>query len=192
MSLKSKQSGIAMVEVMVTVAIITIGVSGMGMLLIRAIQGTQDSSQHSQAMWIVQDFIGRMRANPEGARASDYVLDPADIDCNTPPNVQCAATPAGNAANCDASLAQMATYDKWITTCGISDTIYDSPADFVTNPQLTSECTQLSARASSYNFQPDCIQYRVTLNWQSKHTQGAINEDDRTNINEYSMIVEFN
>lgn len=196
-----KQFGFAMVEVMVTVAIITIGVSGMGVLLMRAIQGTQDSAQQSQAMWIVQDYVGRMRANPEGARGKFYILDPDDIDCDSPPSTLCAETFSGNKevspGDCtvdpaDTSVNKMATFDNWVSTCGLSSDIYDSPSDFITSPRLTSECTTTGVRSSSYTNQLDCIQYQVTLTWQTKITKGANDAAERTNQNSFSMLVEFN
>lgn len=189
-----RQSGFAMIEVMVTVAIITIGVSGMGMLLMRAIQGTHDSAQQSQAMWIVQDFIGRMRANPEGARASNYVLDPSTINCSSKPTKMCAETYNGSSkvAAEVCSSAEMALFDNWITTCGLDEDIYDSPSDFVVNPELTSTCTNTSTRVSTSTGLPDCVQYDVTLTWDTKLTKGSTEEDERINKNDYSMTVEFN
>lgn len=73
MQLRNKQTGFAMIEIMVTVVIIAIAISGMGLLLLRAVQGTQDSAQLSQGMWIVQDYVGRIRANPDGAKGGFYV-----------------------------------------------------------------------------------------------------------------------
>lgn len=193
MRIMQRQLGFAMIEVMVTVAIITIGVSGMGVLLMRAIQGTQDSAQQSQAMWIVQDYVGRMRANPEGARARYYELDPITIDCITKPKM-CAETYQGMAevpaAVC--SVSEMAIFDNWISTCGLSTTIYDSASDFVVNPALTSTCTANSARVSSESNQPDCVQYEVELTWETKITKGSSVEDERINQNDYSLVVEFN
>lgn len=186
MSLMQKKAGFAIVEVMVTVAIITIGISGMGILLIRAIQGTQDSAQQSQAMWIVQDYVGRMRANPDGAKTNMYVLNPASIDCNTPPML-CAETYQDGAevAATACQAQQMATFDNWITTCGLNATIYDSASDFIMEPKLTSQCV----RRSNLDF---CIQYQVNLKWDTKIAKGSSNEDERINENNYSMIVEFN
>lgn len=201
MPLIKKHSGFAMVEVMVTVTIITIGVSGMGMLLMRAIQGTQDSAQQSQAMWIVQDYVGRMRANPEGARGRFYNLDPAEIDCFNPPANICADTFQGgaeiSAENCainpnEPGVNKMAEYDNWISTCGNSSTVYDSASDFIVNPELSSACTQFSNRVSSNSGLQDCVQYLVTLKWQTKIAKGSNDAAERINENEYSMVVEFN
>lgn len=194
MSLIKKETGFAMIEVMVTVAIITIGVSGMGMLLMRAIQGTHDSAQQSQAMWIVQDFVGRMRANPEGARAKMYELSPADVDCNNRPAICAEIFEAGAevpAQNCT-NPNDMAIFDNWISTCGLDDNIYDSPSDFIVNPELTSTCTNTSTRVSTVTNQPDCIQYQVNLTWDTKITKGSTDVAERVNQNNFSMIVEFN
>lgn len=195
MPMMQKKSGFAMVEVMVTVAIITIGVSGMGVLLMRAIQGTHDSAQQSQAMWIVQDYVGRMRANQEGARAKLYELDPINIDCAAPPTMCAETFQAGAevpAAICS-EPSTMATFDNWITTCGLSSTIYDSASDFIVNPELTSQCTDTTpTRSSSGNNLPDCVQYHVSLTWDTKIKKGSEDEDERINKNNFSMIVEFN
>lgn len=195
MRIMQRQLGFAMIEVMVTVAIITIGVSGMGVLLMRAIQGTQDSAQQSQAMWIVQDYVGRMRANPEGARAQYYELDPSTISCDPADRPKMCAETYQGMAEVPAevcSVSEMAIFDNWISTCGLSTTIYDSASDFVVNPALTSTCTATSARVSSESNQPDCVQYQVNLTWETKITKGSSVEEERINQNDYSLVVEFN
>lgn len=193
MSLIKRQSGFAMVEVMVTVTIIAIGISGMGVLLMRAIQGTQDSAQQSQAMWIVQDYVGRMRANPEGAKARYYELDPVDIDCNNLPRM-CAETYqlGAEVPAQECTAIQMAAFDNWISTCGLHDDAYDSPSDFVVNPKLTSTCTNTSIRVGPLSNQPDCIQYLINLTWDTKTTKGSSDAAERITQNDFSLIVEFN
>ncbi|GAA6135879.1 hypothetical protein NBRC116188_26690 [Oceaniserpentilla sp. 4NH20-0058] len=210
MLLNKNQLGIAMIEVMVTVLIVTIAVSGMGLMLLRGIQATQDSSQKSQAMWIVEDYVGRMRANQAGARGGFYALNPEDIDCEAPPTQLCAETYEDGihkgADDCSIDEAiqdknKMATFDKWISTCGLSPSIYDSPSDFILNPRLTSRCTKESDRTSNYTGNKDCIQYSVSLKWQTRLKQVAKEEDDDdeekekekdTNVSEYTMVVRFN
>lgn len=188
----SKQSGFAMMEVLVTAIILAIGISGMGVLLLRAVQGTQDSSQQSQAMWMVQDYVGRIRANPDAGRAGNYEL-------NVLPN--CASKPAAVCAEhydvvevpaVECSPAQMALFDQWITVCGLDSSVYDSSADFISNPKLTSTCTRTSVRSSSGSGLPDCVQYHVSLSWETKIKQGSDIESERTYKNDYSMIVELN
>ncbi len=198
-----RQHGFALIEVLVTAVIVAIGVSGLGVLLLRAIQGTQDSAQRTQAMWIVQDFVGRIRANSSGARKGDYVLaaTTASYCANSRPAQICAAYFDGNAkvaANC--TETPMATFDKWITVCGIEpaldptatgydieDTVYDSPSKFIINPVLTSVCTlQHATRVSTSSGTPDCIQYSVTLSWNTRIADGGVGS------NSYNMVVELN
>ncbi len=191
--IKRKQHGFAMIEVLVTSVIVAIGISGMGILLMRAIQGTQDSAQQSQAMWMVQDFVGRIRANSEGGRRSSYVIDEV-TDCSVKPASICADSFINgikvNSAICDE--VQMAEFDKWITVCGLQDSVYDSGSDFIINPVLSSLCTLNSTRVSSTSGLPDCIRYNVQLTWDTKIKKGSADVAERLNKNTYSAIVELN
>ncbi len=192
LNIKKSQHGFAMIEVLVTSVIVAIGISGMGVLLMRAIQGTQDSAQQSQAMWMVQDFVGRIRANTEGARRGSYEL--TTTDCSVKPAAICADTFIGgtkqNAATCND--IQMATFDKWITVCGLQDSIYDSPSDFISNPVLSSSCTLNSTRVSTDSGSVDCIRYNVQLTWDTRIKKGSATASERINKNTYSTIVELN
>lgn len=199
MRIASKQRGLAMIEIMATVLIVTIGVSGMGLLLLRAIQSTQDNAQYSQAMWIVEDYVGRMRANPEGARNSFYELNPENIDCSVPPDDLCAETfqlgVEVAADNCsytrnDADTGnEMAEFDNWISTCSLNPDIYDGPSDFVVNPTLTSNCTVNILNNAGNTI---CTQYLVSLTWQTRLDKVSSDADERIQENEYSMVVGVN
>ncbi len=187
------QRGFAMIEVLVTAVIIAIGVSGLGVLLMRAIQGTQDSAMQSQAMWIVQDFVGRIRANPVGAREGGYVVTGAVADCTVKPAAICADYYDNgliNAATCNAS--EMAVFDKWISVCGLNNDIYDSPSDFVVNPVLQSTCTLTSARVSTGTGLPDCVRYNIELEWDTRTVKSSTNASERVQKNTYTTIVEVN
>ena len=195
MSISKRKNGFALVEVLVTAVIIAIGVSGLGILLMRVIQGTQDSAQQSQAMWMVQDFVGRIRSNADGARRGDYVLAVTDATfCDNPPSRICAEYYDSGAEvpakDCDPT--QMATFDKWITVCGIASSIYDSPADFVVNPRLASSCSLTIPRVSTIKGTPDCIQYEVTLTWDTRITKASKEASERIQKNTFSTVVELN
>ena len=179
MSITSKQSGFAMMEALITALIIAIGISGVGVLLMRSIQGTQDNSQRSQAMWIVQDFVGRLRANSVAAKASAYAVSIDKAACANAPAVLC----SNDDASCNSS--DMATYDSWVTVCGFDSTVFDAPADFVVNPVLNSECTLTNSRN-------ECVQYTVDLQWDTKLAKESAVAEERTNTNNYSMVVEVN
>lgn len=190
-----RQSGFAMIEVLVTATIIAIGISGLGVLLMRAIQGTQDSAQHSQAMWIVQDYVGKIRANPDGARAENYDLDSVQPNCSSLPDPVCADHVDGGkqvaAAVCDAN--EMAEYDTWTAVCSLASDAYDSATDFIINPVLESDCTAYhSGDRVSTGKTIDCTQYTVSLTWDIRINNGTTDVGDTTNTNSYSLIVEVN
>lgn len=114
-----KQSGVTLVEVLVTLLITTVGLLGLAALQLGALKATSESAQRSQAVWLMQDLVERIRANPRG-KADEYV---ANTDCSNYPDPMCAAyiNTSGtkfSAANCSAS--QMAVFDRWETQCQYS------------------------------------------------------------------------
>ncbi|MFT6153633.1 MAG: type IV pilus modification protein PilV [Bermanella sp.] len=189
-----RQSGFAMLEALITSVIVAIGLSGVGVLLLKSVHSTQDSAQQTQAVWIVQDFVGRIRANSEGARNGQYVVDndANTIDCDTLVTKMCAAhfiedddkSTSNTIADCDSN--EMATFDKWITACDINDEIYDSPSDFIANPVLLSTCTLTEIVTDL------CYQYQVQLTWDTTLVKGSSVAAERTNTNSYSIVVEVN
>lgn len=189
----AKQSGFAMIEVLVTAIIFAIGISGMGVLLLKTIQGTQDNAQRSQGMWIIQDFVGRIRANPEGAKANGYVVN-ANPNCSSQPTSMCAdhIIDGAEITGVDCSASDMAAFDIWVTMCGFDtppagkpeDKIFDSPAEFVVSPELRSTCD-----ATDDTF---CLQYSIELTWKSKIAKGSDTASERNYENTYNMVVELN
>lgn len=190
----NRQSGFAMIEVLVTAIIFAIGISGMGVLLLKTIQGTQDNAQRSQGMWIIQDFVGRIRANPEGAKARNYEVD-ANPDCTKQPTAMCAdhIIDGSEIVGVDCSPENMAEYDIWVSMCGFDtppadkpdDKIFDSPAEFVVSPELRSTCDAPVVGT-------DCLQYTVSLTWKSKIAKGSTTASERNTTNTYQMVVELN
>ena len=203
MPLNKKQSGFALIEVLVTAVILAIGISGLGMLLIQSIQGGQDSSQKSQAIWIVQDYIGRIKANAPGAREREYTISHTEsYDCDKTYNTlaKCADLYNPSTGSVDKAVAcssdQMAEFDVWTTLCSVSSDphTYTSPSDFIINPVLTSQCTNIHDSRSSNKDKGylDCIQYTVSLTWDTKGLKGDTNSVKRIRQNSHTAIVELN
>lgn len=191
----NKQHGFAMIEVLVTAIIFAIGISGMGVLLLKTIQSTQDNAQRSQGMWIVQDFIGRIRANPEAALTNAYEGSQASSDCK-PATVVCATYTNGGDTVSECDAAQMATFDIWSSICGFDTSstgkVFENPSEFLIEPELTSSCINPNAGAAS------CIEYNILLSWTTRQLQAFEETDDPEKPgglmykNTYEMNVEFN
>lgn len=104
------QSGIALIEVLITVLILAIGFLGLAGLQLTALRNNSSAYERSQATMLAYDIIDRMRANRDAALNGSYntALDaaPSATDCR------------GSAANC--STAQLATFDinQWKCNLG--------------------------------------------------------------------------
>jgi type IV pilus assembly protein PilV len=83
MILLRKQSGASLIEVLVSVLILSFGLLGMAALQTRALQGNQSSVQRSQAIMLNQYMMDAMRVDRENAKGSlyntDYVCGPDGI-----------------------------------------------------------------------------------------------------------------
>lgn len=66
------QRGMTLIEVLVTVVIISVGLLGVAALQLTSLQGNQESYVRSQAATLAADLLDRMRANQTGFRAGQY------------------------------------------------------------------------------------------------------------------------
>lgn len=104
-----KSFGFSMIEVLVTLVLISVGVLGMVAMQGRTIQYTQDSAQRDTAAMLADDLIELMRSNREA------LLDPTGIIAGSSNYYKASGTafPTSAVANCRAttgcSQAEMAT-----------------------------------------------------------------------------------
>jgi type IV pilus assembly protein PilV len=66
------QSGATLIEILVSVLILSFGLLGMAALQTRALQGNQSSVQRSQAIMLSQYMMDAMRVDRENAKGSMY------------------------------------------------------------------------------------------------------------------------
>ncbi|MDF1762270.1 MAG: type IV pilus modification protein PilV [Oleibacter sp.] len=169
------QQGITIIEVMVTIAITTIGLLGLSAMQMQAVRSTQDSGQRSQAIWVANDLINRIRANSTG----NYDVAGAP-DCEVQPAKFCSAYNNGaesQPAAADCTVDEMATYDLWETMCGIpvgnNINAITTSSSLLTAPDLV-VATQANGDVS------------LTVSWDSRttsDTQFSINENSQGGAN---------
>ncbi len=165
-----QQLGASLIEVLIALVIFAVGLLGFAALQLNALQSSGDSSQRTQATWIVQELAERVRANPEAALAS-YASAP---NCSNLPAQRCAdyynpiSGAKVNATDCTA--AQMAAYDRWEAQCPYSG-----------NSTYTANATAREGRYGSRDFLAQAAsgtpplavvasgtQLTITASWQSK------------------------
>lgn len=186
----AKQKGVALIEVLITSVIIAIGLSGTAALILKSVQSTNDSAQRSVGLWVVQDYMGRIRANREGAHAFGYVIDDDPRDCDKLPAKICADIyrDGSKVAATSCLPREMAAFDNWITVCGIASDVTDNASEMVKDPRLKATCIYEQDRNADGT--PDCLKYEVEFKWkaQVKQSDGSMMSRDMS----YDQVVEIN
>ncbi|MFL6713216.1 MAG: type IV pilus modification protein PilV, partial [Sulfurifustis sp.] len=80
---KSASQGFTLVEVLVTLVVLSIGLLGLAMLQLESLKHNTDAYFRTQATMLAYEIIDRMRANVDAARGGSYVAAaaPADENC---------------------------------------------------------------------------------------------------------------
>ena len=109
--MQRKQGGFSLIEVLVTLIIISIGMMGIiGMQLMSA-KNVNNAEQRSLATYFIYDMSERMRANPTGLAAGSY---DAITGSETNPGNDCSAA---------CSATDLAAYDAFIWNDMINNSI---------------------------------------------------------------------
>jgi type IV pilus assembly protein PilV len=141
--ISSKQSGFALLEVVIAMFVLAIGILGAGALQTVGMQTTQGAYYRSQAMFIAADAVNRMRANR--ASASSY----AGVDTQTSSG---STTCMSAAAGCSASALVAADIQQWVALVKNSQSLPGARGT------ITSPATN---------------QYVITVNWNENEWQGG-------------------
>lgn len=100
-----RQQGFTLLEVMIALVIFSIGLLGLAGLQAEALRYNNGAYQRSQATFLVNDIMDRMRANRDSAINGNY-----DIALGTnPPSATC----VGTGASCDAAATTAADLYEW-------------------------------------------------------------------------------
>lgn len=102
---QSAQHGFAMMEVLISVVILSVGLLGLAGLQVIGMKGTQHANMKTQATLLTQSLLEKIRANPNG----DYEQT---VDCSNSIPIDC-----GLLAN-TCSVDQLASYDLYRAQCG--------------------------------------------------------------------------
>ncbi len=109
----TRESGFTVIEVLVSLLVLSVGMMGLASLQVVGLQNTQGGAQRTQASFLAYDITDRMRSNTAAVTTGgyDYVGEPGAAQGNA---VAC----IGVAANC--SAAQLAAFDlaQWQTLLG--------------------------------------------------------------------------
>lgn len=121
---RHRQCGFSLLEVLVTVVILSIGMLGVAAVLVTVHKANASSYLRQQAVQETYDILDRMRANRSAALQGGY-----DVALNTAPG-----TPSTNCTSGSCSPAQLASYDKWQWRTDITNNLPSGTGSVVTAP----------------------------------------------------------
>lgn len=81
---KIKETGIALIEVLVAVLVLAVGLLGMAAMQVQSSQMTNGAEQRTQAVLLTADMMDRIRANRgNAANYNGISVDPSATSCST-------------------------------------------------------------------------------------------------------------
>ncbi len=134
MNMNNKQSGVSLIEILVTTLILGIGLLGVASLQVASVSSNQEGFFTSQATSIAEELSSRIRSSKVSVMVPGSTLDQATyvanyIDavpyaCAGAPTMYCRANsgnePDAACSDGDDDLADVTTFDKW-DICKIAD-----------------------------------------------------------------------
>jgi len=174
-----KQRGLSLIEVLVTITITSIGLMGLVSLQMQAVRATTDSGNRSQAVWVLNDILNRIRAN-EASSASYITNGIFNCAAGAPANT-CSVYHTGSAAGPVVAACtgpEMAAWDLFEVACGSpkNDTpaqvFFGNSIDYLPQAQLTIACNI----AGCVNGEP----LDINLQWRAKSDNESITGAQRT------------
>lgn len=148
-----KNAGVGMIEVLITLLIISIGLLGLVALQTQSVRAATDSSQRTAAIDMVTEVLERMHINR--AQAVIYQAAVAN-NCAAPPAVQCGSGRVANniVVGVACTAQQMAVYDVWEAMCDHGNVDANGRGkstafDNVVQPQLLMACNPAPCAVNS-------------------------------------------
>ncbi len=130
-----KSSGFTLIEVLITIIVVSISLLGLAGLQISGLRANIVSEARSNATILANDIAERIRANQLGANQYTAITT-AEQDCSEQPAPFCSNYNDGTAygaTECDPD--EMATFDSWVWACGMPTAANVKPGG-VTNALL--------------------------------------------------------
>lgn len=156
---KLLQQGLSLIEILVTVVILSIGLLGIAATQTLGMGYNHDSYLRSQATMLINELTERMSINLTAVNNNDFDIGAFTMgNCGTAPAPLCEA-----GVNC--SPQQLATYDMYRVACGYDANGSDGIVNIFPNGVLNIACVDSDAGADA----DPCTNgsnHRLTISWQ--------------------------
>jgi type IV pilus assembly protein PilV len=131
----SKNYGFSLLEVLISLVILSVGMMGLAGLKVVAIKGTNEAHFRHEASLLIMDMADRIRANPAGVDNGSYEAHGGiSIATDKSPSTMC------NNNACDPD--ELATYDMYSVALNLSRTV---PGSSVSITCPSNDCSTTAA-----------------------------------------------
>ena len=186
----TKNHGFSLLEILISLVILSVGMVGLAGLKIVAIKGENESHFRHEASLLMMELADRIRANPAGVDAGSYEAHDG-ISVTTAPSPLC------DDGSCSAS--QLATFDMYSVAKKISVAV---PGSSVSITCPSNDCSTISAieednsdPASPIAAAPERKKnHTVLITWKvkkQKDEDGALSDDvdEQSHVRSIEMDV---
>ena len=170
-------SGMSLIEILVTVLVLSIGLLGIAGMQAFGMRYNHDSYARSQATMIANELIERMHANPDAVNNGDYETAENAVNCSSVINDP--AHPANTAPACSGAdvctITELAAVDVFRMECGQyqagPNALVGGAANLLPNGALNITCTD--ADLTDANPCTGDNTRTVTVTWQDPNQKGV-------------------
>lgn len=175
-------SGLSLIEILVTVLVLSIGMLGIAGMQAFSMRYNHDSYARSQATMIANELIEKMHANPDAVNNGDYETAENAVDCTAAVNDP--IHPLNPAPSCSGALAadlctvtQLAAVDVFRMVCGqyqaLPNVLVGGAANLLPNGNLNITCTDAALPVDANPCTGDTTR-TITVTWQDPDQKGAV------------------
>ena len=117
------QPGFSLLEVLIALVVLSIGLLAHSKIQALAVRASAEANLRTQATFLVNDMMERMRANRPASSHNSYYADTdyTAIDCTTDPPKICSEGTAGAAVDCTADEIADEDAHQWF--CDVTATL---------------------------------------------------------------------
>ena len=149
------QQGVSLLEVLISVLVLSVGLLGLGKLQLFSLKGSNDAHFHTVASFLAADLGDRMRTNPDGVALAGYEIT------NIESIALCSATPPKLCIGTSyCSATELATFDLYQISCGIKNgaSVSSGMKHLLPSATMSVDCGGVVCNSN--------LQHTITLSWE--------------------------
>lgn len=165
-----KQQGVSLLEVLISVLVLSVGLLGLGGLQLYALKGSNDAHFRTIASFIAADLGDRIRINPEGVAMGGYEVSASQS------TALCDSTTKQCRDDIICTASELAAFDLHQVMCGVEDSQNSAYKSLGLKNSLPSATLSVDCGGVTCDSE---IQHTITLSWQETDNHDS---DDSTQI----------